>query len=309
MPSPGYYQWMRQGVTSDPYEALGLEEGANAQEVRTAYRRLAKIYHPDVNSSPDAPAQMSRINWAYRVAMEHARQERPRYRADSSRTSTKSKSPRWYVQQRPAPQGGILVVETDLVVLRGQRGENANVEGMIQVRNDGIGPLEGDVRGAPSFVIVRPKQFTLQPDESQMFRVSIPNRYCGPEPSEASIVLESNGGNGSIRLTVPAAADVLLYAEPNRFQLGEVAPGVLHEARMKVTFRGPGMQRIAAAASANWVGVSPIGHPNKTQYFRLLLRAPRLAGPHHAAITIRCGDAVVTVPVELTVIPPLPRTD
>ena len=300
---------MRQGVTSDPYEVLGLEEGSDAQEVRTAYRRLAKIYHPDVNSSPDAAAQMARINWAYRVAMEHARRERPRYRADSNRTSAKSKVPRWYVQQRPAPQGGKLIVETELVVLRGQRGENANVEGMVQVRNDGIGPLEGDVRGAPSFVIVRPKQFTLQPDESQMFRVSIPNRYCGPEPSEASIVLESNGGNGAIRLTVPAAADVLLYAEPNRFQFGEVPQGILHEARMKVTYRGPGLQRITAASSATWAGVSPIGHPHKTQFFRLLVRAPRTVGPHHAAIAIQCGDATVTVPVEITVVPPPPRTE
>ena len=33
----------------DPYEVLGLEQGATWDEIREAYRRLAKKHHPDMN--------------------------------------------------------------------------------------------------------------------------------------------------------------------------------------------------------------------------------------------------------------------
>ena len=32
----------------DPYKVLGLEPGASDEEVKQAYRRLAKKYHPDL---------------------------------------------------------------------------------------------------------------------------------------------------------------------------------------------------------------------------------------------------------------------
>ncbi len=43
----------------DPYETLGLRRDATAEDVRTAYRRLAKRHHPDLN--PDDPAAADRF--------------------------------------------------------------------------------------------------------------------------------------------------------------------------------------------------------------------------------------------------------
>lgn len=51
----------------DYYEILGLSSGASQEQIRRAYRTLAKKYHPDRNPSPEAAARMSEINDAYDV--------------------------------------------------------------------------------------------------------------------------------------------------------------------------------------------------------------------------------------------------
>ncbi len=48
----------------DYYKALGLERTASDDEVRKAYRKLARKYHPDVSKEADAQARMRDINEA-----------------------------------------------------------------------------------------------------------------------------------------------------------------------------------------------------------------------------------------------------
>ena len=53
-------------MIQDPYRVLGLEPGASDDEVKAAYRRLAKKYHPDRNPGNKAAAEkMNEINAAY----------------------------------------------------------------------------------------------------------------------------------------------------------------------------------------------------------------------------------------------------
>ncbi|MBZ0295135.1 MAG: DnaJ domain-containing protein [Anaerolineae bacterium] len=52
------------------YATLALSQDADRATVREAYRRLARLYHPDLNASPDAHTQMQRINEAYRRIMQ-----------------------------------------------------------------------------------------------------------------------------------------------------------------------------------------------------------------------------------------------
>lgn len=50
----------------DPYRVLGLEPGASDEEVKRAYRHLAKKYHPDMNpGDAHAAKMMNDINAAY----------------------------------------------------------------------------------------------------------------------------------------------------------------------------------------------------------------------------------------------------
>jgi curved DNA-binding protein len=51
----------------DYYQALGLQRDATADEVKKAYRKLARKHHPDLNKAPQAEARMKEINEAYAV--------------------------------------------------------------------------------------------------------------------------------------------------------------------------------------------------------------------------------------------------
>jgi len=49
------------------YETLGVSENASADEIKKAYRKLARKYHPDINKEPDAQEKFKEINAAYEV--------------------------------------------------------------------------------------------------------------------------------------------------------------------------------------------------------------------------------------------------
>jgi len=49
------------------YETLGVSENASASEIKKAYRKLAKQYHPDMNKEASAEEKFKEINAAYEV--------------------------------------------------------------------------------------------------------------------------------------------------------------------------------------------------------------------------------------------------
>lgn len=51
----------------DPYRTLQVDREADAEVIKAAYRRLARMYHPDVATDAESAARMSRINAAWEL--------------------------------------------------------------------------------------------------------------------------------------------------------------------------------------------------------------------------------------------------
>ena len=54
---------------TDPYKVLGVDRNASEEEIKKAYRKLSRMYHPDANvnnpNKDQAEAKFKEINEAY----------------------------------------------------------------------------------------------------------------------------------------------------------------------------------------------------------------------------------------------------
>ncbi len=76
----------------DPYSILGVTQSASEQEIKTAYKKLAKRYHPDVTgNSPEAAEKMQEINAAYDEIM-HKKSGYDPFRSSSQNSYSNSES-------------------------------------------------------------------------------------------------------------------------------------------------------------------------------------------------------------------------
>lgn len=62
---------MAQGL----YEILGVPQSADTKEIKTAYKKLAKKYHPDLNPGVDTSDKMKEINKAYEILTDEKKRQ------------------------------------------------------------------------------------------------------------------------------------------------------------------------------------------------------------------------------------------
>ena len=60
---------------ADHYDVLGVDRQATPEEIKKAYRKLARELHPDVNPSPDASERFKDVTHAYDVLSDPQQRE------------------------------------------------------------------------------------------------------------------------------------------------------------------------------------------------------------------------------------------
>jgi curved DNA-binding protein len=63
-------------TTGDYYQVLGVDRSASQQDIQRAYRRLARRFHPDINSEPGAEERFKQIGEAYEVLSDETKRAR-----------------------------------------------------------------------------------------------------------------------------------------------------------------------------------------------------------------------------------------
>ena len=63
-------------MAKDYYEILGVEKGASKEELKKAYKKLAKKYHPDISQEADAEKKFKEINEAAGVLLDDEKRQR-----------------------------------------------------------------------------------------------------------------------------------------------------------------------------------------------------------------------------------------
>mmetsp|Transcript_36483 Transcript_36483/g.85734 ORF Transcript_36483/g.85734 Transcript_36483/m.85734 type:complete len:207 (+) Transcript_36483:65-685(+) len=70
-------------IEQDLYEVLGVDRNAEQKEIKTAYRKLASVYHPDVNPDPEAKEIFVQVSQAWETLGDEQKRRTYNYQMQS----------------------------------------------------------------------------------------------------------------------------------------------------------------------------------------------------------------------------------
>jgi curved DNA-binding protein len=181
----------------DFYQVLGVSRSASQDEIQSAYRKLARTYHPDVNKDPAAEERFKEISEAYDVLSDP--DQRSRYDAFGTdfRQVPEGVDPQAWTRARAGasaggPRGGWRSADTDGVRFSSGGFENlgrdgVDVDEIFEGLFGGGGRRSwGHIRGA---------------DQESELAVTVEEAYAG---GRRSLTIGAPTGSRTIDVTIPA---------------------------------------------------------------------------------------------------------
>ena len=162
----------------DPYEVLGVPRGASASAIKSAYRKLAKKYHPDANKNdPKAAARFSELNSANEIIGD----DEKRKQFDRGEIDAEGK-PRFQGFPGGGPGGRAGGFETHTFRTGGGFGGGGGFEDILNSMFGGAAARGGARRGAGGSTFeFDPGMIALDLDVSVSMAVSLEEAVKGAE--------------------------------------------------------------------------------------------------------------------------------
>ena len=110
----------------DYYAVLGIPRDADLEQIKKAYRKLARTYHPDMSKAPDAESKFKEVAEAYATLKDTEKRAAYDALGQSAEGSNFSPPPQWRNQYQSSGTQFDQMDLADLLASLGRRSGNAN---------------------------------------------------------------------------------------------------------------------------------------------------------------------------------------